>query len=403
MGLVIAALLLAHSVSEAQAPGGGGRGGRGGGPGGGFGGGFGGGLISLATRPGVQAELNLTDKQKTEVQALSDKVNARRKDQMEKMREMFKGGRGPRAKGQDPAATTETETAKAGTGSTKGKAADAKGKLADSKGKTADAKGKTGKASAKGKAAAGNAGGNGGPGADFRAAMDKQRAEDEAALAKILNPTQRTRLAQIDLQQQGPYAFATPDLQKKLRMTPSQVADVDAIMEESRNAQRDAQRAMGGGRGNRGNGGNGGNGNGGGNGGQANGGGGGPGNNQGQGGQANGGGGGRGQGGRGNRGQGGQPFNKEDFQKKMEDPQFKAEMEQRRAEFQAAADEVRNQTMKMIADVLSKNQKVAYNKMRGDDFDRAKLDPNYVPTKEAAPKASNSKKKTTKSKSKKSA
>src|SRR5262249_25659199 len=74
MGMVIA-LLLAHSVVEAQQPGGGPGGGRGrggpGGPGGGFGGRGFDTLISLAMRPGVQEELKLTTKQKTDITALN--------------------------------------------------------------------------------------------------------------------------------------------------------------------------------------------------------------------------------------------------------------------------------------------------------------------------------------------
>src|SRR5690349_1688338 len=104
MGLVIV-VLLAQSVSQAQAPGGGGpgggggRGGRGGGPGG-----FGGRTrssspLTLATNQYVQADLKMTDSQKEQVKALSDKIDAQRKAQ----REAF--GRG-RNQGDNPPAKT---------------------------------------------------------------------------------------------------------------------------------------------------------------------------------------------------------------------------------------------------------------------------------------------------------
>jgi len=321
-------------------------------------------LISLATRPGVQVELKLTDKQKADVKSLSDKVEARQKEQWAKF--AGKRGNGPRGKGNPggPAgngagATAGTATADAAADSSKAKTDDSAG---STKGKTADAKGKTGKASGKG----GRPGaGNGGPGGGMFAAFAKQQADDEADLAKILNATQRQRLLQIQLQSEGPTAFAKPDLQKKLNMTDSQKDDVATIMSDSMQAYREAgkaQRDLFGGLG----------------------------------------------GGRQNRGQSKEDRQKaqEEFKAKMDDPQFKAQLESARAESQAQNEVIRNQTLQQISGVLSKKQKLAYNKMLGTPFDPAKLARDYDPAtapKDAPVKGKAGSKKKTTAKGRKSA
>ncbi len=55
----------------------------------------------------------------------------------------------------------------------------------------------------------------------------------EAKLAKILKPAQRTRLQQISLQMQGPFAIANnPEVASKLRVTDEQQEMIAAVMEE---------------------------------------------------------------------------------------------------------------------------------------------------------------------------
>jgi len=328
MGLVIAALL-AHSVS-AQGPGGG-RGGRGGGPPGGGFGGFGGprsqSLISLATRTPVQEELKLTEKQKTDVKALSDKIDTRRREQFSRNRGpnggpgggpngggFGPGGRGfggARGKGEAPKDDAK-DKAEADTKSTKGKTAGTGSSKSKS---TAKGKGTT----AKGKAGA--PGAPGGPGADFRAAFAKQQADDEAELSKILNTTQRQRLVQIQLQQEGPMAVTKPDVQKKLGMTKTQVSQVAAILDESSQARGEARRQMfdlfrtpdGG-------------------------------------------------------------FNQEAMKAKMQDPAFKRQMDNVRKESDAQNEMIQNQTIQQITAVLTTKQKQAFNKMLGTPFDLSKLE-----------------------------
>ncbi len=85
------AVLMSVSVAFAQRPGGGAPGGRPGGFGG-FGGGFGGGgtsSLALAANEAVQKELNLNDEQVGDIKSLGEKVR-------EEMQPLFAGGFGGR-------------------------------------------------------------------------------------------------------------------------------------------------------------------------------------------------------------------------------------------------------------------------------------------------------------------
>jgi Spy/CpxP family protein refolding chaperone len=65
------------------------------------------------------------------------------------------------------------------------------------------------------------------------------QAEAERAVETVLEPRQRTRLSQIQLQADGYAAFARPDLQERLNMDPDQVALVQAIVSQGRSQMWD--------------------------------------------------------------------------------------------------------------------------------------------------------------------
>lgn len=338
MGLVIV-VLLAQSVSQAQAPGGGGgRGGRGGGPGG-----FGGrnrvsSPLSLASNTYVQEDLKLTDAQKTQVKALSDKYDEQRKA-------LFPRG-GRRGNNQDD--TQANNGAPADQAGTKGQGGRTRGGGAAANGATAKGNNPNGGGNqgARGGFGGGPNGGFGGgfnfgngqgPGGNFaamRAQMDKLQTDAETALAKILTKPQRERILQIQLRQEGPMAVTKPAMQKKLNMSDDQIAQIativgqrDAAQDELRNAGRQmfsAFRTPDGG------------------------------------------------------------FNREAMQAKMQDPQFKAQMEQMRKNSDQQRTQLQDDTITMIGKTLTKKQHLAFQKMQGPSFDLAKLDRNYDPAAAAA-------------------
>jgi Spy/CpxP family protein refolding chaperone len=65
------------------------------------------------------------------------------------------------------------------------------------------------------------------------------QAEAEQAVEKVLEPHQRTRLSQIQLQADGFAAFARADLQERLNMDPDQVVVVEAIVSQGRSQMWD--------------------------------------------------------------------------------------------------------------------------------------------------------------------
>ncbi|HVC98029.1 MAG TPA: hypothetical protein VND64_30440 [Pirellulales bacterium] len=68
---------------------------------------------------------------------------------------------------------------------------------------------------------------------DIRAALIAAWDEMEASLSENLEPGQRNRLDQIQLQTQGPAAFGEDDLPRRLNMSDSQIKEVRAIANES--------------------------------------------------------------------------------------------------------------------------------------------------------------------------
>jgi Spy/CpxP family protein refolding chaperone len=79
-----------------------------------------------------------------------------------------------------------------------------------------------------------------------RELMEKIGTETRKGLADILKPEQQKRLDQIQLQQQGVEAFASPDLQSKLNLTSEQKEKIQAIAEDARQQLADARPQPGG-------------------------------------------------------------------------------------------------------------------------------------------------------------
>ncbi len=52
--------------------------------------------------------------------------------------------------------------------------------------------------------------------------MDSLRKEQEQAISEILEPKQKTRLGEIELQREGIFAVARTDVAKKLKLTSAQ-------------------------------------------------------------------------------------------------------------------------------------------------------------------------------------
>jgi hypothetical protein len=69
----------------------------------------------------------------------------------------------------------------------------------------------------------------------IRSAIEAVRQETEAAVEQSLDPGQRDRLNQIQLQATGPRAFERPELQKLLEMSQDQVDRVKRIVDEALN------------------------------------------------------------------------------------------------------------------------------------------------------------------------
>jgi hypothetical protein len=64
----------------------------------------------------------------------------------------------------------------------------------------------------------------------FQAALDGIRADHESVILKALQPTQRDRLQQIQLQVLGPLAFERRELRRALRLSSDQVEQIEAIV-----------------------------------------------------------------------------------------------------------------------------------------------------------------------------
>jgi Spy/CpxP family protein refolding chaperone len=161
----------------------------------------------------------------------------------------------------------------------------------------------------------GGPGGPGGAGFDrqaMMARMEEQRKETEAELDKILTEDQHARLEEIALQQEGPLAVARPEIASKIDVTSAQSEKIQQILTQMQAQQtqlREEQRQSFGGPG----------------------------------------------------GGGGRP----DFN----DPSFRAQMEK----MQQATEAIRTAAIGRVAQVLTRSQKDAFNKLQGKSFDMTKL------------------------------
>jgi hypothetical protein len=203
--------------------------------------------------------------------------------------------------------------------------------------------------------------------AAMREAMDQLQQGSEQALAKILDKGQYSRLKQIQLQMEGMPALLQPDMIEKLSLNEDQVAQIQELLNEGRQASRQNQRAYFDmmrtafpDQGNNGqNGQNGGPGGGGFGGGGQNGGPGGP-------------GGPGGNNGRGRRPPGPNfrdPAVQEAMQTFMEKPETKATI----AQIKTQNDKLQNQLVAAVYRALTKRQVTAFKKMLGAPFETAKL------------------------------
>jgi hypothetical protein len=382
MLLALAALTLNSLAQPPAGGGGGGGGGRGGfgggrggfgGPGGGFGGPGGGSLLQLASNPAVQEDLKLKDKQKAQIKSLNDKYNA----QTQEMRTQFGMG-GPGGPGGPGGAQGKGQ----GRGGNGGQAGGGGG--AGDGGQVQDPDAQAGGGGGRGNRGNRNRNGQGGVPEDpavveqrnqqrqmAREAMNELRQTAESTLGKILDKTQVSRLKQISLQLEGNQAILCRnethphgDMLDKLQIDEAQVAMMQEVMDEGRNAERATRKSRGeamknafarlnpnGANGGQNNGGNG---------------------NGGGGGNANGGGGnngngnnGRNGGGRGGRGN----FDPEAMRKVMESPEMKAQMD----EFQSQEEKLTAQMTNAILKVMSPRQRTTFKKMLGAPFDRSKM------------------------------
>jgi len=67
----------------------------------------------------------------------------------------------------------------------------------------------------------------------MRTSMDSLRREQEEAISNILEPKQKTRLGEIELQREGIFAVARTDVAKKLKLTSTQTAQIKPIVDLS--------------------------------------------------------------------------------------------------------------------------------------------------------------------------
>ena len=74
----------------------------------------------------------------------------------------------------------------------------------------------------------------------MRTSMDSLRREQEEAISNILEPKQKTRLGEIELQREGIFAVARTDVAKKLKLTSTQTDQIKTIVDQMRQDERAA-------------------------------------------------------------------------------------------------------------------------------------------------------------------
>ncbi|MFO0891173.1 MAG: hypothetical protein U0790_18770 [Isosphaeraceae bacterium] len=74
----------------------------------------------------------------------------------------------------------------------------------------------------------------------MRARMEKAQREQRDAVAKVLEPRQKSRLAEIELQRDGVFALARSEVAAKLKLNKDQSTQIEKILDEAREAERNA-------------------------------------------------------------------------------------------------------------------------------------------------------------------
>ena len=74
----------------------------------------------------------------------------------------------------------------------------------------------------------------------MRGSMDSLRREQEEAISNILEPKQKTRLGEIELQREGIFAVARTDVAKKLKLTSTQTDQIKTIVDQMHQDERAA-------------------------------------------------------------------------------------------------------------------------------------------------------------------
>lgn len=331
-------LLVLLTETQAQGPGpGGGRGGFGGaafglgGPGFGFWG-FGGNGntidMFLLQNEAVQKEIKLTDKQKAQIEQVRAAEQKKRQVLRDSVRPPTNGGGNAVAADAGPIN---------GGGNNGGR-----NRGRDNNGGAPNNGPGGGPQGGGGFAGGGQFGPGGGPGGGRFGrgffGMDPATAElmreqfqaitndTQAQLKTILSPAQITRVQQISLQRQDVFAVARPDIAEKLNLTEDDVQAVQEIMQQMGGAfgrvmqeQRKNRPSF--------------------------------------------------------RNPDGTRLSREEFAKKMEEPEVKAQMEKVQAETREQTNQIQNSAKRAVARLLTKKQKAAFNKMLGAPFDLTLLTP----------------------------
>jgi hypothetical protein len=146
----------------------------------------------------VQAELKLTDDQKTQIKTINDKASAARTALFEKMRNN-RGNRGNRG-GNNNAGNNNGGTNNAGN---------------DNADRTA-----------------------------VFAEMTALQKDTESALAKVLKPAQATRAKELAWQYAGVEAFRSEVLTEKLKIDDDQASQINEVLDGLRSARRDSMQAV---------------------------------------------------------------------------------------------------------------------------------------------------------------
>jgi hypothetical protein len=291
--VALAVAISTASLALAQGPGGRGAGG----PGGGFGGpgGRGGSMTGLLQNPAVQTELKLSEKQIEKIKQINELATKKRTD-LQKLNP-FPGGPGGPGGNNGPGGNAGN-AAVAGNGGNGGNGnGNANGGNGGGRGNRGNRGGGNGGNGGGGAGVAGgnnggnggivgnNAGGggnngnggfggnggnggvggnggapggNGGPGGRFANMTEEQRtamqeffttmrtlqADIDAALLKVLDKKQQTRLSQVHLQSMGVNAFRNQQVIERFNINEDQVATIREIMNGANQAQRDARAPM---------------------------------------------------------------------------------------------------------------------------------------------------------------